>query len=345
MIRNRDRLLAQLRELHNDIQATVLAQAERQSVEALSAVEDDTLSGDTIFALDRISEERLIAFFEREVAPERTLVLIAEGLPDAGEGEGEGVLVLPRGTPVERAEVRILIDPIDGTRLYMYQKRSAWILTGVAPNRGTNTRLRDIELALQTEIPTPKQHLADALWAFRGEGFAAERYNRLTGQRTPLALRPSGAATIEQGFATISRFFPGVRADLAAIDEDVMRAALGPVRRGKASSFEDQYICTGGQLYELVAGHDRFTADLRPLVEPLLARRGLAFGIACHPYDLASALIAEEAGVLLTDGRGGPLDAPLTVDADVAWAGYANAAIRAQIEPPLQAALRDRGLL
>lgn len=343
MIRERDRLLAQLRELHADIQATVVAQAERQSVESLAAVEDDTLGTDTIFAIDRVSEQRLVEFFDSVVAPERPLVLIAEGLPDAGQGEG--VLVLPRGTPADDAEVRILIDPIDGTRLYMYQKRSAWILTGIAPNRGAGTRLRDVELALQTEIPTPKQHLADALWAFRGEGYAAERYNRLTGKRTPLGLLPSAARTIEQGFATISRFFPGVREDLAAIDEEVMRAALGPVRRGKASSFEDQYICTGGQLYELIAGHDRFTCDLRPLIEPLLARRGLAFGITCHPYDLASALIAEEAGVLLTDGRGQPLDAPLTVDADVAWAGYANAAIRAQIEPPLLEALRRRGLL
>ena len=35
----------------------------------------------------------------------------------------------------------------------MYQKRSAWILTGVAPNRGPETSLQDIVLAMQTEIP------------------------------------------------------------------------------------------------------------------------------------------------------------------------------------------------
>ena len=118
-----------------------------------------------------------------------------------------------------------------------------------------------------------------------------------------------------------------------------MRGALGPVRRGKAQCFEDQYICSGGQLYELIAGHDRFTCDLRPLLEPWVARQGREFGIACHPYDLATALIAEEAGVLLSDGLGKPLDAPLTLDADVAWAGYANAAIRAQVEPLLTAAV------
>jgi hypothetical protein len=39
------------------------------------------------------------------------------------------------------------------------------------------------------------------------------------------------------------------------------------------------------------------------------------------------------------------LRAPLTVEADVAWVGYANAQIQAQVEPLLQAALQRRGLL
>jgi hypothetical protein len=48
-------------------------------------------------------------------------------------------------------------------------------------------------------------------------------------------------------------------------------------------------------------------------------------------------------GVIVTDAFGRSLDAPLNVDADVAWAGYANEGIRRQIEPLLQAALRRRG--
>lgn len=43
---------------------------------------------------------------------------------------------------------------------------------------------------------------------------------------------------------------------------------------------------------------DRFVANLRPLVEPLLRRRGLALGICCHPYDLCTELIAREMGVV-----------------------------------------------
>ena len=48
--------------------------------------------------------------------------------------------------------------------------------------------------------------------------------------------------------------------------------------------------------------------------------------------------------MIVTDPYGRPLDAPLNVEAEVAWAGYANARIRAQIEPLLQQALRERGL-
>ncbi len=143
----------------------------------------------------------------------------------------------------------------------------------------------------------------------------------------------------------ISRFFPGAREELAAIDEEIVLGALGPVQPGKAHCFEDQYISSGGQLYELVAGHDRFVADLRPLLEAHLQARGLRLGICCHPYDLATELIAREAGVVVCDPAGNALDAPLDVEADVAWAGYANVAIRAQVEPLLQGALRRRGLL
>jgi len=352
MIRDVDRLLAQLQRLHAEIRQAVVEQAEQHSSEALARVVDTSeQAADTIFAIDRVSEERLVGYFEREIAPERPLLLVAEGLLDVGYGEGR--LVLPRGTPESAAEVCILVDPIDGTRSYMYQKRPAWILTGVAPTDSQEfvsdgrmePRLQDIECALQTEIPLAKQHLCDELWALRGQGMQARRYNRLTGEHVTLRLQPSQATDLNQGFATVCRFFPGMRVELAAIDEEIMRAALGPLQRGRAASFEDQYISSGGQLYELIAGHDRVTLDLRPLVEPLLARRGLTLSISAHPYDLSTALIASEAGVIVTDGRGQSLDAPCDVTTEVAWIGYANPTLRAKIEPLIQQALEARGLL
>ena len=331
-------MLATILRLHERVRDKVVAACERASLGQLSAVDDDSDAGDTIYAVDRVSEELLVEIFEHEIAAQTPLVLIAEGI-------GGGKIVLPRGSSETDAAWRIIVDPIDGTRGLMYQKRSAWILTGVARNRGAETNLQDIELAVQTEIPLIKQHLCDVLWARHGRGAKATRFNRLTGESRELRLQPSRARTIRHGFAMIARFFPGAREELAAIDEEIVRGALGEVVPGKAHCFEDQYICSGGQLYELMAGHDRFVADLRPLIEPLIQRRGSALGICCHPYDLCTELIARELGVIVTDVRGDPLRAPLSTEADVAWAGYANDDVRREIEPLLLKALRKRGLL
>jgi len=338
MIEQRERLLALILELHAQIRDAVVTACERSAVDELSGVVEDEQAGDTIYAVDRVSEELLVSFFAERVAPTWPLVLVAEGI-------AEGKMVLPVGSAEEDAVIQVLVDPIDGTRGLMYQKRSGWVLTGVAPNLGPTTRLRDIELAVQTEIPLVKQHLSDLLWATHDGPLHAERYNRLTGVQVPVRLRPSRAGSIAHGFAMISRFFPGAREELAAIDEAVIRATLGPPQAGKAQCFEDQYISSAGQLYELISGHDRFVADLRPLLDRHLAARGEALGICCHPYDLATILLAEKAGVLLSDDRGGELDAPMDIHADVGWIGYANAEIRAQIEPALLGVLRERGIL
>lgn len=330
-------LLHGLRRVHERLRDRILEAFEQAPAEDLAAVTRDG-EGDTIYAVDCIGEATLVALLEQELADHLPLVLVAEGLPG-------GQITLPRGARAARARWRMIVDPIDGTRGLMYQKRSGWILTGIAPERGEAATLADIELAVQTEIPLIKQYLADMFWAVRGAGVRGERWNRLTGERRPIRPCPSRAAGIAHGFATVVRFFPGGRDELAALDDEIARAAVGPVAPGKAACFEDQYISSGGQLYELMMGHDRFVADLRPLMRPVLERRGEALGLCCHPYDLAAELVAREAGVIVTDERGGPLRAPLSVQADVAWVGYANAQIRAAIEPLLQAALRRRGLI
>lgn len=330
------KLLDPMRRLHEKIRASVVDACERASTDELARVVSEH-EEDTIFALDRISEEVLIDFFEREVASIAPVRLVAEGLED-------GEIVLPRGTAESDVVWRIIVDPIDGTRGLMYQKRSGWILTGVAPNRGPNTNLNDIELAVQTEIPLVKQHLSDVMWAFRGEGANAERFNRLTGEHSSFQLQPSTAGNIAQGYAQIVRFFPTARDVLAAIDDEIVAGALGPPLPGKALCFEDQYTSSGGQLYELMAGHDRFVADLRACLEPVTKQRGLPRALCCHPYDLCTELIAREAGVIVTDVAGGPLKARLAVEPDVSWAGYANDRIRRSIEPLLHAAMRKHGL-
>jgi fructose-1,6-bisphosphatase/inositol monophosphatase family enzyme len=329
-------LLRPLLELHARVRDGIVAATEQQQVAALAAVDRDDVS-DTIYAIDVVGES-VVTRFAEALAREHSFVLVAEGL--AG-----GRRCYPEGRDEASVDWRIIIDPLDGTRGLMYQKRSAWVLSAVAPNRGPATSLRDIVLAVQTEVPLLKQHLSDQLYTMKGEGVRATRHNRLTGEESPIRLRPSSAPGIDHGYTSVARFFPGARDELAALDEAIVLGALGAPQPGKAHCFEDQYASTGGQLYELIAGHDRFVADVRPLVRAVLAARGLPPPLTCHPYDICTALIAEESGVIVTDPFGRALDAPLNVEAEVAWAGYANARVRAQIEPLLREALRARGWL
>jgi hypothetical protein len=335
-LRDAQALVAEIRGVHEAIRDEIVAACERQSIEELSAVVGDD-AGDTVFAVDRLSEAVLLARFG-ELARRWPCLLVAEGLGQ------DGRRVLPAGTREADVEIVVIVDPIDGTRGLMVQKRPAWVLTGVAPYRRGGETLADIALAVQTEIPLVKQHLCDAIWAIAGGGAHGERWDRVTRKRRPLTLRPSRATTIDQGFGGVTRFFAGARAELAAIDEEVVEAVLGPTVAGRARVFEDQYISNAGQLYELAMGHDRWVAELRPLIEPLLAKRGRALGICSHPYDLCTELIAREAGVVVTDPSGRRLAAPLDVFTDVAFVAYASEAIRAQVDPPLRAALRARGL-
>jgi fructose-1,6-bisphosphatase/inositol monophosphatase family enzyme len=331
-------LLESIRRIHEQIRGSVLAACEASRPQEMARPVEDEGDGDTIYSVDRVSETVLVELFEREIACRTPILLIAEGLPG-------GKMMLPRDRKESEAVWRVIADPIDGTRSLMYQKRSGWILTGVAPNRGEGTSLSDIEFAVQTEIPLVKQHLCDTLWAVRGSGVRAERWNRATGERRSFVPQPSTAVDLVHGFSSITRFFSGGRDVLAAVDDEISLGAMGIGRERKAYSFEDQYLSTGGQLYELMVGHDRFLADLRPLLQPVLKERGLPGGLCCHPYDLCTELIAEEAGVLVSNEEGRALQCPLNVDAEVSWVGYANSHIRALVEPLLVAALRRHKLV
>src|SRR6202022_226028 len=198
-------LLDSIRSIHEEIRNAGVTACEQSPAADLSrVVGDDDGDGDTIYAVDRISEEILVDLFERKIAARTSIVLIAEGLSG-------GKIVLPRGTREVDATWRVIADPIDGTRCLMYQKRSAWILTGVARNLGELTTIADIELAVQTEIPLSKQHLSDMLWAFKGAGTHGERFNRITGERSPLHTCPSTATQLQHRFCSVSRFFSGGR--------------------------------------------------------------------------------------------------------------------------------------
>jgi fructose-1,6-bisphosphatase/inositol monophosphatase family enzyme len=267
----------------------------------LARVEGET-AADTVYGLDRIADDALLGWFE----------LHWPGVEVVSEGLAAPVVV---GTDPEWT---VIVDTVDGTRGLMYDKRPAWSLAAAAPRGGT---LRDVVAAAMTELPVLKQGAADQLSATRGSGVRAERVDLRDGTRSTFAPRPSTAEDLEHGFAQVVKFFPPGKPALAALEAQLFD------RLGARHVFDDEYLCSGGQLHELMTGRDRFVADLRPLVAPGT--------FACHPYDVCTAMLLEEAGGVVTDPWGAPLDAPLDTTTPVAWAGYANIGLARRIGPIL----------
>ncbi|MDB5323474.1 MAG: inositol monophosphatase [Phycisphaerales bacterium] len=332
MLPNPDAIVSALRDLQRRIRDVVVQS--RRAVD-LHAVSHQS-SADTIYKLDLLIEPVIEGFCE-EWGRRLAMVMVAEGVePESGR-------VFPAEAREEDATIRIIMDPVDGTRGLMYDKRAAWSLAGAAPNRGAQTRLSDIEVAVMTELPTSKMAWGDVLWAIKGQGAHGVR-EAISTQDSGLAtqdlvLSPSRADTLAHGFATVSNFFPGTKVLASELMEHLVLELLGPADVKKAIAFDDQYISTGGQFYELIVGHDRFNADLRPIFYEIL---GQGEGLCCHPYDCATVLIAQEAGVLVTDGLGQALDGPMDVTTGLSWAGFANETLRRQVEPLMLEFLRRR---
>lgn len=291
-------------------------------------------AGDVAFSID-VSAERLVADHFDQAPHLLPLVLVTE--------DG-GIRTVPADADAATARWRVIIDPLDGTRELMYDKRSAWFLAGVAPNHGAGTTLQDIVAAVQVEIP-PSHYASAAVMTWTSSGGVRQSWwDPRTDAAADVAriVRPSLATTIRQGYAVFVDFFPGAHRAMGTIADAVFGSVLGSIDPGEAAAFNDQYISTGGQFYLLASGTYRFAADLRPDVDRALARRGQGTtGLCAHPYDLATHVIATALGVILTDTSGGPLRYPLDNSTSCGWIGYANEAIREEMEGPVLAALRD----
>ena len=289
---------------------------------------------DIIYRVDRISEQAVESWLERHWSAAWPVEIVMEGR-EPGQ-------TFPPGLPLNKTRYKLILDPIDGTRNLMYDKRSAWTLAGLAPQRGGRTHLGDIAVAAMTELPTSKQERSDQFSAVRGcgrGGIVGESIDlRPGGKRRRLPVRPSSATDCLGGFASISRFFPDGKTLLAGFEEELWRRLYGRAGQAAPAVFEDQYISTGGQLHELIAGHDRLIADLRPLA---FRRLGLASPLVCHPYDICTGLILQEAGGRVETPEGRRLSAPLDAISPVAWVGYANPVLARKIRPVLRRLVRE----
>ncbi|MGA0370093.1 MAG: hypothetical protein ACO3N7_11675, partial [Kiritimatiellia bacterium] len=201
-----------------------------------------------------------------------------------------------------------------------------------------------VECAVLAELPNSRAGFADLICAVRGQGREARRHSLFfRDSEQELAYVPYDGNTLRGGFAQISRFFPNGRKETAELEDALWERLFPDAGEGEVLGYEDQYISTGGQWVELLAGRDRFCADLRPLLFNSPRFAGKRRGLTCHPYDMAGLLILEESGIIVTDAAGAPLDAPFDTLTECNWIAYANPQLRKQVEPVLMNLLRELG--
>lgn len=313
---------------------TTIPLAERTRVAAVA-------TSDIVYGLDHEVEKAVVAELDAHAASVGGLELVAEGI---GETEESDVTRwgVPEGSP---PAWRVLMDPVDGTRGIMFDKRPAWFLAAAAPFSGrSDERLSDVLASVMVEIPTTRQRWIDILHGLHGAPAERLSIDLANGTERAAPLRPDPSPTLAHGFGQISRFFHPGKVVLAELEETLMARLFG-ADAGRLPVFDDQYISSGGQLAELLLGRDRFVAEVRARMiawAHATGRDNLTAVHPCHPYDLAAHGIARGCGVIVTDGFGSPLDAPFDTTTPVDWIGYANDELQAMIEPALLDVLAER---
>ena len=168
----------------------VLAGRRGVDVAALARVDGEG-GGDTIYAVDRIGEAGILEWFRAHWPKCFPVQIVMEGLV--------GDTCFPQGIAPEETDWKCIIDPIDGTRGIMYDKRSAWALAGIAPQAGEGTMLSHIVAAAMTEIPTTRQWRADQFSATRGGAVVGVSEDVRAGGIWPLEASPSQATGSDHG--------------------------------------------------------------------------------------------------------------------------------------------------
>ncbi|MFN0205334.1 MAG: hypothetical protein ACKVS6_03360 [Planctomycetota bacterium] len=335
----RAQILKITRELHATIGAAVRRELDRYikngDYESAMAVHGQG-AGDITYRIDAVADEAIYQFADRlgKIAPARILC----------EGPGE-IVTGPNPS------IRVLIDPIDGTRNVMADLRSAWVLTGFAEETsGQNLTIQDLKYSVQTEIPASGQIRYIELSAWRGAGCKKREFTKKTEFtiHKPASSRPSAWAApknlrLQSGYYSFLRYLPLERAAIGILETNFFARAEKLLKFEPDKIYDDQWLCAAGQLFLVSSGRMRMFADLRGW----LAQKAGVKTVASHPYDLCSSLIATEAGspVLAIDAdlTFPPLDAPLDLETNVSFVAFANSTIKNKILPILRDTLELYG--
>jgi hypothetical protein len=110
-------------------------------------------------------------------------------------------------------------------------------------------------------------------------------------ERRPLVA--TTGARIDNGYLCFERFLPVERPLVAELEARFLSRAIEAFDLSPRLLYDDQYLCSAGQLFLVATGRYRMLADLRGW----LARTRGIDNFTSKPYDLATLLIWREAGI------------------------------------------------
>ena len=232
-------------------------------------------SGDVTFAIDTEAEAFLTEW-------------VAANAPDVAFYSEDQGLVGP-----EHPELVLVVDPIDGTRPALAGLESACTSVAIASARDGAPRMRDVVAGAVVEIKSGDWFVAE-----RGGGLGSSRPVRLSDNERldrlfwahGFARRPAEAMVRVIGELIDLSSLGGGTFDLGSAAFDLTRIASGQL---------DAYVEPGARMVREVPG-----------MPEAFARVGDGQIVNNSPYDVAAAaLCLTEAGAVVTDASGAPLDA------------------------------------
>lgn len=243
-------------------------------------------SGDATFGIDEIAEKAIVSFIEREK------------LSIAYYSEDKGLIEFGASP-----EAVLIIDPIDGTRPAI-AGFEACVVSVAWADYAPDVTLADVRFGCIGEIKND-----DLFWAARGQGAhwigpdGAEKAARLL-PITEIAKAPLT-------FEVVARPFEWIGTALSEIVD--ASSLIGGCFLFNSTAFSLTRLMTGQLAASMDIGN-RILRDFPQSHERFLA---LGFGkpIGLFAYDIAAAaLIAQEAGAIVTDAYGNSLDTTRLLD-------------------------------
>lgn len=257
-------------ELAEDLRSEVLPHLGAHAERAHSGEGE---GGDVTFAIDERAESRMESF-------------LAERAPQVAFYSEDRGMVSPSGSD---AAWVLVVDPIDGTRPALAGLESCCVSVAAARLDGEPT-MADVEVGCVIEIPS-------------GAGFVAER-----GKGLRPAARLSSNSDLSRMFWTYGFRGRPARPTVEVLAELIDASSVGGATFDLGSATYDMTRVATGQLDAYIEPGPRLIADVKGMREEF-ERVGGGAVLNNSPYDLAAAaLCLREAGAVVTDAYGKPLD-------------------------------------